>query len=310
MDINTYLGEKRSLINAYLNIYFSKPFLPETLYESIKYSLLSDGKRIRPILVMASYEACGGHAEDILPQAAALELIHTYSLIHDDLPSMDNDDLRRGRPTNHKVFGEAIAILAGDALLTEAFMMLTVCAETTPFLSPKTEAAGISRKKIRPSSLVKTVREIASAAGLHGMVAGQAQDILAENAEPDREKLDFIHRHKTAALITASVRLGPILANAGKRKLQAITRYGENIGLVFQIVDDILNIVGTTRETGKPVGSDSQKHKLTYPAVYGLESARKQTDICVAHAIDALNVFSSEADPLREIAHYLVKRRT
>jgi geranylgeranyl diphosphate synthase type II len=156
---------------------------------------------------------------------------------------------------------------------------------------------------------VKVVQEVACAAGIHGMVGGQAQDILAENADPDRGILDFIHRHKTAALITASVRIGSILANAGKRKLQAMTRYGENIGLVFQIVDDILNVVGTTRETGKPVGSDSRKHKLTYPAVYGLESARKQTDVCLSNAIEALRVFSSGAEPLRQIAYYLVKRR-
>jgi geranylgeranyl diphosphate synthase, type II len=294
MDIKAYLAEQRSIINAYLNSYFAAPSFPPPLYESIKYSLLSDGKRIRPILALASYEACGGNAKDILPQAAAIELIHTYSLIHDDLPSMDNDDLRRGRPTNHKVFGEAIAILAGDALLTEAFFMMTNT---------------VSMKKFRQSSLLKTVREVAFAAGLHGMVGGQAQDILAEDAEPSRDILRFIHLHKTAALIKGSVRIGPIIANSGIKKLRALTRYGEHIGLAFQIVDDILNIEGTTPELGKPVGSDARKKKLTYPLLYGIEVARQKKDDCLSVALDALKEFASEADPLREIARYLVVRR-
>lgn len=308
MDIGKYLEERRAFVNAYLKSYFAVPSLPLRLSESIRYSLLSGGKRIRPILAMAAYEACGGRAEAILPQAAALELVHTYSLIHDDLPSMDNDDLRRGRPTNHKVFGEAIAVLAGDALLTEAFFMLTQNAIPPP-PSPHGGGGGFTMKKFGQSSLLKTVREVAFAAGLHGMVGGQAQDILAENAEPDREMLEFIHRRKTAALITASVRIGPILAGAGKKKLKALTKYGENVGLVFQIIDDILDVVGTPVETGKPVGSDSRKRKLTYPSIYGLEAAKRKTALFLADAIDALNDFSSEADPLREIAHYLVQRR-
>ncbi len=308
MDIRAYLEERRSLINEYLKSYFSVPSQPEKLSESIRYSLLSGGKRIRPVLAMASYEVCGGRAEAILPQAAALELVHAYSLIHDDLPAMDNDDLRRGRPTNHRVFGEAIAILAGDALLTEAFFMMTETRVPMPFSSQ----GGVpphATKRMRKASLLAAVREVALAAGLRGMVGGQAQDILSENAAPDGNVLDFIHRHKTAALITASVRVGPILANAGKRTLKALTRYGENIGLVFQIVDDILDVVGTTVETGKPVGSDSRKHKMTYPSVYGLDAARRKADLCVADALDALRDFSSEADPLREIARYLMARR-
>jgi geranylgeranyl diphosphate synthase type II len=228
-DIKTYLREKREIIDSYLKSYFDRPSSPPALQEAMRYSLLAGGKRVRPILVLASYEACGGNAEDILPQAASMELIHTYSLIHDDLPAMDNDDLRRGKPTNHKVFGEAMAVLAGDALLTEAFLMIT-----------DTSA------KLRASSLLKAVREVALSAGAYGMVGGQVQDILSENMEPDKDTLEFIHLHKTAALITASVKLGAILANSGKNRLKALTRYGENIGLAFQIIDDILDVEGST----------------------------------------------------------------
>jgi geranylgeranyl diphosphate synthase type II len=318
MDIKAYLEDKRSIINKYLNSYFSTSFLPSLLYESITYSLLSDGKRIRPILAIASFEACGGLGDNILPQAVAIELIHAYSLIHDDLPSMDNDDLRRGRPTNHKVFGEAMAILAGDALLTEAFFMMTeMKAHDARFKRHHTtEAYSIHQKHEQRNSspityrlLVKAMREVACAAGIHGMVGGQAQDILSEDAEPDRETLDFIHSHKTAALIRASVRIGPILADSGIRKMRALTCYGENIGLAFQIVDDILDIEGTTLELGKPVGSDAKKKKMTYPLLYGIDVARQKKDDCLADALEALKAFGPEADPLREIARYLVVRR-
>jgi geranylgeranyl diphosphate synthase, type II len=307
MDIKAYLKEKRGSINAYLRSYFATPSLPLMLYEAIKYSLLADGKRIRPILALASYEACGGNAEVILPQASALELIHTYSLIHDDLPSMDNDDLRRGKPTNHKVFGEAMAILAGDALLTEAFFMMTN-GNHLPNLVHKEEERE-STKKISQSSLLRAMRDVALAAGIQGMVGGQAQDILAENSEPNRETLDFIHLRKTAALIAASVRIGPILANSGTKKLRALTRYGESIGLAFQIVDDILDVEGTALELGKPVGSDTRKKKVTYPLLYGIEVARQKKDNCLVDALNALKEFSSEGDPLREIARYVVMRR-
>ena len=339
MDIKAYLEEKRGFIDSYLKSYFETLSLPLQLHESMKYSLLSGGKRIRPTLALASYEACGGDAKAILPQAAALELIHTYSLIHDDLPAMDNDDLRRGQPTNHRVFGEGMAILAGDALLTEAFLMMTgVNLPFPPFnkggntekvtkggdtarwdiemanLSNQKSKAGFSvnTKAISPisrSALLKAIRDVALAAGAHGMVGGQAQDILSESSEPNRETLNFIHFHKTAALIAASVRIGPILANSGTKKLRALTRYGENIGLAFQIIDDILNVEGTTVELGKPVGSDSRKNKLTYPSLYGIEVARQKADEYIAEAIRTLAEFSSEADPLREIAHYFVTRR-
>lgn len=305
MDIEAYIEEKREIINTYLRSYFAKPSVPSVLHESMQYSLLSGGKRIRPVLAFASYEACGGNANDILPQAAALELIHTYSLIHDDLPAMDNDDLRRGHPTNHKVFGEAMAILAGDGLLAEAFFMMTN--STAPLI--KGDGGRLSVKKIRQSSLIKAVREVAFASGVHGMVGGQAQDILSEGSHPDGNTLSFIHLHKTAALITASVRIGPILADSGMKKLRALTRYGENIGLAFQIVDDILDVEGTTQELGKPVGSDMTKSKLTYPSLYGIEIARQKADDCLSESLHSVEMFSSDAEPLREIAHYLVTRR-
>jgi geranylgeranyl diphosphate synthase, type II len=313
MDIKAYLEEKRGLIDTYLESYFAKPSLPVVLHESMQYSLLSGGKRIRPILALASYESCGGNANDILPQAAALELVHTYSLIHDDLPSMDNDDLRRGRPTNHKVFGEAIAILAGDALLTEAFFMMT---NTRSMMHDTNKTYHVNGKYVQKKSspisyrlLLTALREVAFAAGVHGMVGGQAQDILSENSQPDGDTLSFIHLHKTAALIAASVRIGPILADSGTKKLHALTRYGESIGLAFQIIDDILDIEGTIQELGKPVGSDRKKSKLTYPSLYGIGVARKKADECLKAALHAVENFSPEAKPLREIAHYLVMRR-
>jgi geranylgeranyl diphosphate synthase type II len=311
-DIKTYLKEKRELIDSYLKAYFDAPFLPSVLYEAMRYSLFAGGKRIRPILALASYEACGGNPEYIIPQASAIELIHTYSLIHDDLPAMDNDELRRGKPTNHKVFGEAMAILAGDALITEAFLMMT---NTNEDLSPsslkgRNRVGGSSVMKIKPSSLIKVVHDIALSAGAYGMVGGQAQDILSENSEPDRDTLHFIHFHKTASLITASVRMGPILANIGRDKLKALTRYGENIGLTFQIIDDILDVEGNTEELGKSTGSDKKKKKMTYPSLHGVEGSRQKANELISEAIDALQMFSSKADSLREIAYYLIKRRS
>jgi geranylgeranyl diphosphate synthase type II len=294
-DMATYLKEKRELVDIFLKSYFDKPLLPPTLYDAMKYSLFAGGKRIRPILTIASYEACGGNPVDIIPQAAAVELIHTYSLIHDDLPAMDNDELRRGKPTSHKVFGEAMAILAGDALLTEAFLMMTV---TTP------------KKKFRQTYLLKAIREVALAAGASGMVGGQAQDILSENAEPDLHTLNFIHLHKTAALIKASVRIGALLAGIRGNKLKSLTTYGENIGLAFQIVDDILDIEGVTAELGKSTGSDIEKNKMTYPSLIGIGESRERAQELVAEAIESIREFSSEAFPLREIARYLIKRRT
>ena len=341
-DIKTYLKEKRELIDSYLKLYFAAPSLPSVLHEAMRYSLFAGGKRIRPILALASYEACGRDPNDIIPQAAALELIHTYSLIHDDLPAMDNDDLRRGKSTNHKVFGEAMAILAGDALLTEAFSMLSntnpplhlfteggdnnmepfakgekggLSGENSPPPTPppsrgRDRVGGSSDMKIKPSSLMSVIRDIAISAGACGMVGGQAQDILSENTKPDINTLHFIHLHKTAALITASVRMGPILADSDEDTLKALTGYGKNIGLAFQIIDDILDVEGNTKELGKSSGSDKKKKKMTYPSLLGIEGSRQKAQDLISEAINILRIFSSNADPLREIAHYLIKRRS
>jgi len=314
MDIETYLKENRELIDSYLESYFSIPAEPSLLHDAMRYSLFAGGKRIRPILALSAYEACGKNPKNIIPYASALELIHTYSLIHDDLPSMDNDDMRRGKSTSHKVFGEAIAILAGDALLTEAFLMLT----NNSLLPPLSKGGerGVKGGKgrlhdeiIKSSSLLKAIREVALSSGVHGMVGGQAMDILSENSKPERDTLTFIHTHKTAALITASVRMGGILADSDVNTLKALTKYGERIGLAFQITDDILNVEGNTEELGKAAGSDAKMKKMTYPAFYGIEKSRQEAENLVAEAIDALALFPSVADPLRAIARYLIQRR-
>lgn len=298
MNIKAYIKEKQQLVDNYLKQYFNLPFKPHILYESMTYSLFAGGKRIRPILALASYEVCGGDPVNILPQASALELIHTYSLIHDDLPSMDNDDLRRGKPTNHKIYGEALAILAGDALLTEAFRMMTIIKDSEK-----------ESRKISYKAIVNLIREISDAAGAYGMVGGQTQDIISERMKPEEETLEFIHVHKTAALIKTAVRTGAILAGSKKSILNALTKYGEFIGLAFQVIDDILDVEGKTEELGKTSGSDLKKGKMTYPALYGLERAKQKSEELVFSAIDALKIFSSEADPLRDLALYLLKRR-
>lgn len=294
MDIKQYLKEKKELIDLFLKEYFSSPSTPSILGESVTYSLFAGGKRIRPILCLAAYEACDGDSEDIMPFASSIELIHTYSLIHDDLPAMDNDDLRRGKPTNHKVFGEGMAILAGDGLLTEAFFMM---------------ANSLSNKNIKNTALIKAIKEIAFVSGIHGMVGGQAQDLLSEDAEPDKETLSFIHKHKTGALISGSLRAGAILANCTKPSLSAITRYGENIGLAFQVIDDILDVEGNTAELGKTAGSDERKKKMTYPAMYGLESSKEKAEELISEAIYSIKELSGKAEPLRDIAGYMLSRR-
>ncbi len=293
MDLKSYIQGKKELTESFFSAYFRDELHPPVLREAMLYSLSAGGKRVRPILALAAYETCGGKAADIVPYAASLEMIHTYSLIHDDLPSMDNDDLRRGKPTNHKVYGEAVAILAGDALLTEAFTILS-----DPSLS----------SAVTPANLLRAVHEIAKASGINGMVAGQVQDILAENSVPDRETLHFIHTHKTGALLRASVRLGPILFGSGQAELDALTAYGHHIGLAFQVIDDILDVEGDTAVLGKTAGSDERINKMTYPRFYGLEESRKIAARLVADAHAALADFSAEADPLRWIADYLLTR--
>lgn len=293
MNLKTYLNDRKQLVNAFIDRYFNAIIKPDQLKESITYSFSAGGKRIRPILCIASYEACGGRAEDVVPYASAIEFIHTYSLIHDDLPAMDNDDLRRGKPTNHKIFGEGIAILAGDGLLTEAFCLLS------------------SNPSNFDSKLVlEVINEIATSAGIKGMVGGQAADLIYETKEPDSETLCFIHTHKTASLIRASVKVGGILADCDEERLDSLSNYGENIGLAFQIIDDILDVEGETEVIGKPKGSDEKKKKMTYPRLYGVSKSRQMASELISEAIDALSLFDEKAWPLRRIARYLVERKS
>ena len=259
----------------------------------MRYSLLAGGKRLRPVLVMAASEAVGGDRHSVLPFAVAAEMIHTYTLIHDDLPALDNDDLRRGKPTNHKVFGEAIAILAGDALLTQAFIVMT---------------RAVGMETIPPDCILKATHEMAGALGSTGMIGGQVVDLESEGKPVTKENLEYIHIYKTGFLIRACIRCGGILSRATKRQLDSLSKFGAHIGLAFQIVDDILDITGDQDKLGKDVGSDLTKDKATYPALYGLEESKRKAEELVEQSVDCLKEFDCRADPLREIARYFVKR--
>lgn len=294
-DLKAYLGKKKAVVDSALEACFSKPEGPiSDLTASMKYSLFAGGKRLRPILCLAGSEAVGGTETDLLPVACALELIHTYSLIHDDLPVMDDDDLRRGQPSNHKVFGEAVSLLAGDGLLTEAFNLMAE-AELT---------GGVS-----PGALLKVIGLIARASGYRGMIGGQLVDIQSEGKSADSSLVEFIHNRKTGALITASVKSGAILAGGNESQIQALTSYGERIGLAFQISDDILDIEGNSDEMGKKARADEQRGKITYPAAVGLSRSKKIQAELVEAAIESLNIFDRAADPLRQIAGYIVERK-
>jgi geranylgeranyl diphosphate synthase, type II len=297
MDLKKYLKDRCLLVDEALGRYLpAADDLPRSLHKSMRYSVFAGGKRVRPILLLASCEAVGGDVNSAMPAACAMEMIHTYSLIHDDLPAMDDDDFRRGNPTNHKVFGEAIAILAGDALLTEAFILLS-----NPQYLGNAEAA----------RLLPVVHEIARCAGSWGMVGGQVVDMESEGKpDIDLATVQYIHTHKTGALIKASVKAGAILGGADGARLDAMTRYGEAIGLAFQIADDILDIEGTTEEIGKDAGSDEARGKATYPAVVGIVEAKRRASELVEMAMDALSGFDAKADPLREIAKYVVYRKS
>lgn len=303
MDLKSYMEERRQRVDAFLDAHFrlssdeQKNF--GRIYESMRYSLLAGGKRIRPILCLAAYEACAhstGNDKAALAVASALELIHTYSLIHDDLPAMDNDDLRRGRPTNHKVFGEAMAILAGDSLLTEAFFMTAGALQ---------DSQGTDLKM-----LLEIVGDIAQASGAKGMAGGQVLDLDAEKKKISREELETVHRHKTGCLISVSVTSGAKLARATADKLRAVEVYGKNIGLSFQIADDILDVEGGAEEMGKATGGDAKKEKSTYPSVLGLAESKRLAQEVTQRAIDALSDFDRGADPLRELARFIVNRKS
>lgn len=301
MDIKKYLREKKEIVDSALGKYFpnrsgsaAEGVFPTSLHTAIRYSLFAGGKRVRPILSMAAFEAVGGEGDEILPFACALEMIHTYSLIHDDLPALDNDDYRRGQLTCHKVFGEAIGILAGDALLTEAFRLMT-----------NRSMGGLS---LRDGQMLDVIHEVAQAAGMQGMVGGQVLDIESEGKEVDFPTVEYIHTHKTGALILVSVRAGARLGGGDEAALRALTRYGEGIGLAFQIADDILNVEGKSVLLGKKTGSDLSKGKATYPSLLGLEESKRRARELVELAVDAIRSFGSEAQPLREIAWFIVSR--
>ena len=294
MLLKEYLETKKKIVDRALEEYLPKRggFSSE-ISESMRYTLFAGGKRIRPVLCMASAEAVGGSADTVLPVACAIEMIHTYSLIHDDLPLMDNDDYRRGKPSNHKVFGGGVAVLAGDALLTEAFCLLSGKA---PGLSPEKSLA--------------IIHEISAAAGFRGMIGGQVADLRAEGKEVNMKMVDYIHTHKTEALITVSIRAGAIAAGAEEEDLNALSEYGRKTGLAFQIADDILDIESCREILGKDTGSDEGSKKATYPSLIGLEESREETRRLVEDALSDINRFNEKAKPLRMIARFIAERKS
>ena len=299
MEIKTYLNEQRLVIERALEHSMLTTEVEHGIFahhiEAMRYSLFVGGKRVRPILCLAAGQAIGTRPDPdtvLLPIACALECIHTYSLIHDDLPAMDNDDLRRGKPTSHILYGEAGAILAGDGLLTWAFDLLSNSEQST----------------LPPEKRLKIINLIARAAGSLGMVGGQALDIAYENKDFPFETLRAIHRNKTGALITASILAGAIAAGSDQKQQDALTRYGEQVGLAFQIVDDLLNVTATTEQLGKTAGSDTNKGKATYPAFFGIETTSEKAENAVQEALNALVFFDEKAAPLRAIAQYILTR--
>ncbi len=293
-DIEQYLDRKRETVERYLEAHLPDPQpAMAVLHEAIRYSLQAGGKRLRPILTIAAAEAIGPPPDAVLPVACAFEFIHTYSLIHDDLPAMDNDDFRRGKATNHKVYGEGLAILAGDGLQTMAFEWCSRADLVTD---------------VDSRCQVQIIAELALGAGHAGMVGGQALDIQAEHQPVAWAALQNIHAHKTGKLIRAAVRVGALLSGAGMTQLERLTGYAEDIGLAFQITDDVLDVTGTREALGKDAQTDGERGKQTYPSVYGLEGAQQLAQDCIDRAIGRLDGFDENADPLRGIARYIVSR--
>jgi len=296
LQLKEYLAGRKALIDATLDgLLPDEELCPPVIFQAVRYSLLAGGKRLRPILCLAAAEAVGGDSKTILPVACALEYIHTYSLIHDDLPAMDNDDYRRGRLTAHKVFGEDIAILAGDALLTEAFHLLT----------RKELMPGIP-----PEYILTVTAEIAAAAGWFGMVGGQVLDVRSEGKKVDLETLQQIHRLKTGELIRVSLRSGAILSGASTEMTASLSDYGRQIGLAFQIADDILNVEGDRVLLGKQTGSDAARRKVTFPSLLGIEASRAHAESLIKEALKSLASFDDRAAPLRLITGYILERKS
>jgi len=294
-DLKAYLAARVAQVDEALDrVLPPETEAPPTLHRAMRYSVQAGGKRLRPILVIAGAEAVGGAPSLVMQTACAMEMIHTYSLIHDDLPAMDNDDYRRGMLTNHKVFGEAIAILAGDALLTLAFKLIALNGARTG----------------DATLLSALVTEVADAAGTDGMVGGQVVDIESEGKAVSAETLDYIHTHKTAALIRASLCAGALLARAEPPQLAAMHACGEALGLAFQIVDDILDVEGSSEELGKTAGKDAQQQKATYPAFHGLEASRVKARMLIDQAKQAVAPLGDRAEPIRALADFICDRRS
>jgi geranylgeranyl diphosphate synthase type II len=289
-----YLAQKRVIVEEALEHYLPKADVyPSLIHESMRYSVFAGGKRLRPIMVLMAAELFGKDSAAVVFAAAAIEMVHTYSLIHDDLPAMDNDDLRRGMPTNHKKYGEDIAILAGDALLTLAFQMMT---------DPKQIAS------CSPEAILAATYELGLAAGSQGMVGGQVMDMQAERRQIEPAELEYIHTHKTGKLLTAAIRIGAILAEADAEQLAALTTYGENVGLAFQIVDDILDIEGNPEELGKNIKGDLHKQKATYPAIYGTGASKIMAGKLINAAKISLQIFAERAQYFHQLANYIIAR--
>jgi len=290
-DLQAYLSDRTKAVNRALDRFLPRATTrPATIHKAMRYSLFAGGKRMRPALCLAAAEACGGSVEDAMPLACAVECIHTYSLIHDDLPAMDNDDYRRGKPTNHKVFGEGLAILAGDALLTQAFEIAAKCQSWSRY----------SHRDI--------ILEIAHAAGSLQLIAGQVADLEGEGKKIPAGELKYIHERKTSALLCCSVRLGGMSANCTAAQLKALTDFGYNVGLAFQIIDDILDITQTTEQLGKTAGKDTAAQKATYPSIVGLEESRRIAQRLTNRAFAALKIFRGKAIALEALAVHLLQR--
>jgi geranylgeranyl diphosphate synthase, type II len=292
MDINAYISESKKIVDDYLDrLLPPETEEPSTIHKAMRYSVFAGGKRIRPILTLASGESLAGDRKVLFHLGAAIEMMHTYSLIHDDLPALDNDDLRRGRPTCHKVFGEAMAILAGDSLMTRCYQVLA-------------ELPGLS-----DSGRIRIIREIAAATGsIHGMIGGQVVDLESEGKTVDAGVLEYIHHSKTGALLSACVRCGAMAAGARASDLEALTEFGNKIGLVFQIVDDILDVTSSSEVLGKTAGKDVKVKKATYPAFYGIEASRQKARELVSSALDDIRMLDDAAMPLRGIAQFVISR--
>ena len=292
MDLKTYLATRAAEVDAALDLFLPKAKVrPATIHAAMRYSVFAGGKRLRPVLCLAAAEACGGEVSDALAPACALELMHTYSLVHDDLPAMDDDDLRRGRPTCHKVYGEGMAVLCGDALLTESFIVLAQTATTKRY------------------GTRDYVTELAVTGGSQKLIGGQVMDLEGEGKKLTKRDLVRIHEAKTAALLTSALRLGGMTANATPAKLEALTKFGHALGLAFQVIDDILDVTQSTEVLGKTAGKDEAVEKSTYPAILGLEASRKEAARLTKAAMDALKPFGKKAARLQEIASHMLDRK-